>query len=107
MKETKELNKNFEAINGLKDSEYNILLAEKRIFCTNARFTGIEAEKVFNDGKERSFEERTYQGYIITTESENFEEARLIALLRGFDEYNINLLVEETDGNNLCIINNN
>jgi hypothetical protein len=86
-------NKNFNAFAGcsLNDEPTNFLVNQDRVFVTSATFTKDEAASALpHKGTQTSYEDgeatHVFGGYIVTVQPRDFEEARAIAVQRGFNE---------------------
>lgn len=85
----------FDAIKCATEAEYQVLLAEKRIFSTLAWFNGTDAKNVVGGSDPAEYyapDIRPYGGNIITTRSGDWQEALWQAKLRGFGEKIVGIL---------------
>jgi hypothetical protein len=94
----KDKNKIFNVINVLTDKQVAILIAEQRLFGSKAEFYGWEISKINNDGNNYSDDLRTYEGTFFTNKPNDYNEAKKIVELRGFNEYDFDVIIDMTDG---------
>lgn len=109
-----EANKKFDALEYFDKQIQNILLAEGRVFTTKARFNEFEAVKAKGEAPEGypyKTEETSYCGTLITNKTNDWDEAKEIAIKRGWNETVDGVLCDiipwDETGNAYTPINNN
>ena len=81
-----ELNKQFDALEGLSDEQKDLLIEEGLVFGTRAKLTFKEAARHCWKDKNYVPAPGVYSGYIIVSNPRNWEEAERWAKVRGLGE---------------------
>ena len=91
----KYLNRQFDACRDIGPHKMAILIAERQVYCTEAKLFEWQAKEAFGDKHEYSFE-ATYGGHLIAN---SFEDAEREAENRGFCETILGVLLDIFDEN--------